>query len=139
MPNVCAYEGGRGVKNSKNHAYVVYGWSLIWNITFRTDAKQICVLAALLEGLKHLHSMKLCQKAKHLINSYGSNILPRHYALILVQITHNSLILCQFDSGFECLFKKCHSQCKSPDSQHWEICIFRPIAAGFRDQADGLL
>ena len=30
MPNMFAYEGGEGgVKNSKNHAYVVYGRSLM--------------------------------------------------------------------------------------------------------------
>ena len=35
MPNMFAYEGAgeRGVKNSKNHAYVVYGRSLNQNHT----------------------------------------------------------------------------------------------------------
>ena len=47
MPNMFAYEGG--VKNSKNHAYVVYGrsLSLILKITFSTLIKKSSIIEAM--------------------------------------------------------------------------------------------
>ena len=67
MPNVFAHEGGEGggVKNSKNYAYIVHGWSL--KLLFN------CILLPIFKKIHDLEWTKKYQIIEQIQLFKGSN------------------------------------------------------------------